>query len=263
MTYMRFVILLLSAFMAVPFICLAEYPGAAQAKGFFLTGEARLVGNGAAWTWVEYDAKGTPLRMGITFTETVLSGLPAGSASTGQDDWEHPLPLPAQADAAPFTHITMNWNPHGHIPPGVYDVPHFDFHFYIIDPAEREQITCKGADQAKCSRKPDAGYLPAGYILPPGTEFPKMGVHWIDPSSPEFNKQPFTRTFIYGSYDGQIAFLEPMIAKSYLDAKPDIREKVESPKEYQKHGRYPAAYSLRYDATRKEYTIALEDLVWR
>ena len=143
MTYVRYVILSLSALMAVPFICLAEYPGEAQAKGFFFTGEARLIGNGAAWTWVECDAKGTPLRMGITFTETVLSGLPAESASTGQDDWEHPLPLPAQADAAPFTHITMNWNPHGHIPPGVYDVPHFDSHFYIINPAEWEQITCK------------------------------------------------------------------------------------------------------------------------
>jgi hypothetical protein len=29
-----------------------------------------------------------------------------------------------------------------------------------------------------------------------------MGVHWIDPKSPEFNGGKFTQTFIFGSYDG-------------------------------------------------------------
>jgi hypothetical protein len=32
--------------------------------------------------------------------------------------------------------VGLNWNPHGHIPPGVYDLPHFDFHFYI-EPIEK------------------------------------------------------------------------------------------------------------------------------
>lgn len=262
MTNMRYLILALSALMASPDISLAEETVTAPPKGNTFTGEVRLVGNGAAWTWVESDAKGTPVRIGITFTETALSGLPE-ELPAGAHDREYPLPLPEQASAPPFTHITMNWNPHGHIPPGVYDVPHFDFHFYIIDAERREKITCRGADQAKCFKKPDARYLPTDYILPPGTEFPRMGVHWIDPSSPEFNKQPFTRTFIYGSYDGQIAFLEPMAARSYLETKPNITETIKAPPEYQKPGHYPAAYSLRYDPARKEYTITLEDLIWR
>lgn len=263
MRYMRSLIFLLATSVLFSSMCLAEGPGAALPMERFFIGEAQLIGNGAAWTWVERDAKGAPVRMGITFTEKALSGLPAELPSTGLKDWEHRLPLPAQADVAPFTHVTMNWNPHGHIPPGVYDVPHFDFHFYIIDPAEREKITCKGEDKEKCFRKPDARYLPADYTLPPGTEFPKMGVHWIDPSSPEFNKQPFSMTFIYGSYDGQLAFFEPMVAKDYLETKPDNSAAVKSPAEYQKHGRYPAAYSLRYDPARKEYTIAFEGLTWR
>lgn len=260
MTGMRYMILLLSAFTALPSISFGEET--AEPKGKTLNGEVRLIGNGAAWAWVENDAKGTPVRMGITFTETALSGLPE-ELSAGVKDWEYQLPLPVQASAQPFTHVTMNWNPHGHIPPGVYDVPHFDFHFYIIDPMEREKITCKGADQAKCFRKPDAKYLPPDYILPPGTEFPRMGAHWIDPTSPEFNKQPFTKTFIYGSYDGQIAFLEPMASKSYLEEKPNVSEQIKIPAEYQRHGHYPAAYSLKYDPARKEYAVSLGDLIRR
>jgi hypothetical protein len=254
------VVLLLSAFVALPSISFGE--GTAQPKGTTLTGEVRIIGNGAAWAWVENDAKGAPVRLGITFTETALSGLPEELPAEVKD-WEYQLPLPEQASVPPFTHITMNWNPHGHIPPGVYDVPHFDFHFYIIGQAEREKITCKGEDQAKCFKKPEAKYLPADYILPPGTEFPRMGVHWIDPSAPEFNKQPFTKTFIYGSYNGQIAFLEPMATKSYLETKPNITETIKTPPEYQKQGSYPAAYSLKYDPARKEYTVTLEGLTRR
>lgn len=262
MAYASLRILLVAVLASFSSLSLAEGPGPAQEKGGLFAGETRLIGNGAAWSWVEKDAGGSPVRMGITFTETALSGLPE-ELPAGLHDLEYLLPLPKEAAAAPFTHITMNWNPHGHIPPGVYDVPHFDFHFYIIGQEQREQITCKGADHAKCFKKPDAKYLPVDYILPPGTEFPRMGVHWIDPSSPEFNKQPFTKTFIYGSYDGQLAFMEPMASKSYLETRPNISETVKPPAEYQRHGHYPASYSLKYDPARKEYTVALEDLRWR
>lgn len=263
MRHLRSLTFLLAAFVSFSSICLADDTGASRSKKGFITGEARQVGNGSAWTWVESGANGTPVRIGVTFTEAALSGLPTELPDTGTKDWEHPLPLPAQAAVAPFTHVTMNWNPHGHIPPGVYDVPHFDFHFYIISPTEREKITCEGEDSEKCFRKPDARYLPVDYTLPPGTEFPRMGVHWIDPTSPEFNKQPFNKTFIYGSYDGQLAFIEPMVAKNYLETKPNIEADIKLPAEYQEHGYYPGAYSINYDPALKEFTISLEDLTWR
>jgi len=31
-----------------------------------------------------------------------------------------------------------------------------------------------------------------------------MGNHLLDLTGPEFNKQPFTRTWIYGAYDGKV-----------------------------------------------------------
>ena len=40
------------------------------------------------------------------------------------------LAASARADI-PFKWVLLNWTPHGHIPPGVYDTPHFDVHFYL------------------------------------------------------------------------------------------------------------------------------------
>ena len=42
-----------------------------------------------------------------------------------------------------------------------------------------------------------------------------MGWHWIDPLSPEFTGQPFSKTYIYGYYGGELSFVEPMITLAY------------------------------------------------
>ena len=39
-------------------------------------GQFTLLGNGTARTWVKYGANGKPATLGITFSETALSGLP-------------------------------------------------------------------------------------------------------------------------------------------------------------------------------------------
>ena len=39
-----------------------------------------------------------------------------------------------------------------------------------------------------------------------------MGVHAVNPSAPEFHNQPFTATFLYGYYNKQQTFIEPMAA---------------------------------------------------
>jgi hypothetical protein len=90
-----------------------------------------------------------------------------------------------------------------------------------------------------------------------------MGGHWVDPQSNEFNKQPFTRTFLYGNYDGQIIFMEPMITKAFLEAKTAVTETIKLPSKYAKRGYYPTRYSVKYDTASKEYSVALEGLTLR
>lgn len=242
------------------FVIIHPSSGLAETDVYF--GEARQMGNGMVWSWVKNDSTGKPAALGITFTETALSGLPA-SAPGDVPYLEYELPLPAQTKVPPFNHLVVNWNPHGHIPPGIYDVPHFDFHFYMITPAYRYKITAKGEDIAKSNKKMPPEYTPPNYILPDGTQEPRMGSHWVDPSWPEFNKKPFTASFIYGSYDGELIFLEPMANKAFLETKPNMTEKITLPAAYKKRGFYPTAYSVKYDPERKEYSVSLEGLTYR
>ena len=93
---------------------------------------------------------------------------------------------------------------------------------------------------------------------------PQRGVHWTDVQSPEFNGQPFASTFIYGSWDGQYIFLEPMITKAYLDNHPaNVTRDIPQPVQWAKSGSYPTTYSVNYDASAKEFRIMLGGLTKR
>jgi hypothetical protein len=91
-----------------------------------------------------------------------------------------------------------------------------------------------------------------------------MGLHWADPSGPEFNGQAFGKTFIYGSYDGKFIFAEPMLTKAYLESKPAaIATPVKLPAQYAVSGYQPTSYTVSYDAAAKEYRISLTGLALR
>lgn len=225
-------------------------------------GASLAMGGGSAWTFVTLDDSGKPTAIGVRFSEAALGGLPTEHPK-GADGYEYPLRLPSEAAAAGYDHVGVDWNPMGHIPPGVYDVPHFDFHFYLIDRKQRGRITLVGDDLARAHKAPAPQFMPTGYALPPGTEVAGMGAHAIRPAGPEFNKQPFARAFIYGFYDGRMIFLEPMVAKAFLDARPDFSESISVPDAYAQHAYYPTSYRVRYDAGGREYVIALEGLQYR
>lgn len=225
-------------------------------------GPVRDVGVGRAYAFVTLDAGGKAAAVGIRMSEAALTGLPA-EPPQGGDRWEYVLSLPKEAAGSGYDHIVVDWNPKGHIPPGVYDRPHFDFHFYLISPAQRDKITAKGEDLARAHKAPAPAFMPEGYVLPEGTEVPRMGAHAIDPAGPEFNRQPFTKTFIYGFYDGSMVFLEPMVTQAFLESKPDVTEAIRLPKAYSLRAYYPTQYSVKYDEAKREYVISLENLVSR
>lgn len=225
-------------------------------------GETAILGNGTVRSWVTLNEAGKPTAVGVTFTETALSGLRRDKPPV-MPGWEYRLMLPKEANATAFKHVTVDWNPAGHIPPGIYDTPHFDFHFFMITPKERERITAKGQDRLVCRKAPPAQYQARDYIFAPDSEEPGMGGHWVDPTSPELNGQPFTRTFIYGFYDGRKVFFEPMISLEYLKSKPSVTEPIKLPAKYAVSGYYPTKYSVRYDPLRQEYTVSLDEMVLR
>lgn len=229
------------------------HPLFAQAVTYW--GPPVRVGQGTARTWVDMNKADCPTEIGVLLSKKALQGLP----EHGMEN-ETLLALPARAKAPPFTHVTVNWNPMGHEPPGIYDAPHFDFHFYAQDRAIQAAITCAGADHAVCMKPPGADYLSADYAPTP-EGVPLMGWHWVDLRAPEFNGQPFTSTFLFGYYDGKLTFLEPMVTRAFLRSNPALDQPVRLPAKLSQDGWYPTRYTVR--AARDGYRVTLEDLSWR
>ncbi|HER08987.1 MAG TPA: hypothetical protein ENO20_08775 [Bacteroides sp.] len=211
------------------------------------------IGNGVARAWVMQEKDGTPSAVGVTLSEKVLERLPEHMA-------EFVLDLPRQAGSDFYTHATLDWNPAGHEPPGTYDLPHFDIHFYII--SEEDRAAIGPDDQDAFANAPHPIYVPPAYLQTPGG-IPGMGAHWIDLLAPEFNGGVFTRTFIWGSYDGEFIFWEPMCTLDYLLSQPDEEVDLRLPAAYQRDGWYPTKYRILYSTRPGEYTIALTGLTFR
>ena len=230
-------------------------------------GEPVPMGNGTARVYVEV-VNGVPVELGIALSEDALDGLPTHHTPGGLELEPGPkmffsTPEMPRTNPTPYRHVLLGWNPGGHEPPGVYDLPHFDFHFYTIEDAER--LAIDPADprfEEKAASHPAAQQVPEGYVAIPGA-VPFMGAHWVDPTTPELNGVTFTETFLYGSWDGRLIFAEPMITKAYLETWPDHYERLPIPAQPAEAGWQPGAYRVRWDAAAREYRIALTDFVWR
>jgi hypothetical protein len=221
-------------------------------------GAVVTVGNGSAHTFVTLNKNDKPVTIGIRMSAAALDGLPAeGDPNMGGEVPPYMLSLPAEANSSGFNHSELDWNPHGHEPLFAYGVPHFDFHFYMITPQEQSQVV-PGPDTVAVDPK----HIPKDYMS--GVmAVPNMGTHWVDSTSGEFHGQPFTITFIYGFYHGNMTFLEPMITRDFLLTKPDITLPIKQPQAFQRHGYYPKQVHLFYDNSEQEYVIALEGLEYK
>jgi hypothetical protein len=212
------------------------------------------LGNGNAKTFYTEDGNGKPLEIGIILNERALQNLPGNMLQVE-------LPFHQKAGATTFTHATLEWNPGGHEPDEIYDIPHFDFHFYFgITSEERKQITPLPPDEFDIAPAPM--YHPPLYFFTPG-RVPEMGAHWVDLLSPEFAGGEFTKTFIYGSYDGKFIFHEPMITLDYLLMQPDETNEIRQPEAFQADGFYPTEYRISYTTNPKQYIISLTGLEYR
>lgn len=217
-------------------------------------GPVTKVGDGTARTWVKVSKDAKPLSIGINVTEEAVASL------QGKPSEVFLLELPEQGALTPFRTVTLDWNMMGH--PEVYFVPHFDAHFYMISNAERLQIAAGPHVHA-----PEfaMNYMPATYTSGMFA-VPQMGVHWEDQSEPQHHEGNFTRTLIYGAYQDEVIFYEPMFTVDYLEhLAPDAYKKMQiaQPPKVQTTGYHPQSYTIGYDAIPGEYTIALTDLRYR
>jgi hypothetical protein len=246
------------------------------------------LGQGEVASFAELHANGALRAVGIAMSARALASLPSepsdyhhcvdrdGDGHTGHaecaETHEFVIPLPDAVngrDDVPFKWVLLNWNKHGHVPPGIYDVPHFDVHFYMEPIADVFAIrdgTC-GSEFVDCDDFAEAKRpLPAGLMHPDFKDVdavvPAMGNHLIDVGGPEFRGEPFTRTWIYGAYGGRVTFYEEMVSLAYLLSKPDACEPIKSPPAVAVGGYYPTERCVRYDAA-DAYVVSMEGFVYR
>ena len=254
-------------------------------------GTSQKVGNGTVRTYIVMDQKngGRPLEVGVALSEKALEGLPAPVASSDPMANMHmyTLDLPAK-NPTQYKFVQFDWNPAGHEPAGVYDLPHFDFHFYTVPVEVRNSILPSDPQYATKAANYPAPEYRAPFYLDAATAagapaaavtIPMMGLHWLDVRSPELQMltgnpqgyRPFTKTFIYGTWNGQFIFDEPMITRAHILEKRTATDPlvvdelvpVSTPEKYSPAGFYPSAYRISWDAQQKEYRIALTQLSWR
>jgi hypothetical protein len=269
--------------------CASLDPSAPGQATRLLGGEAML-GKGSVSSYAELNARGEPTAIGIVFSPTAMDGLPTGGSDLHHcfdrnkdgmvdrateciETYEYVIALPdavSRRGDIPFKWVLLNWNPGGHIPPGVYDVPHFDVHFYLepianvfalqSGPCGPEFIRC---DQFEVAKQP----LPANYMHPDFRDVdavvPAMGNHLVDLTGPEFNKQPFARSWIYGVYGGRVTFYEEMVSHAVLRSKPQSCSPIKLPKAVAVSGFYPTTSCLRHHGATGETTVSMEAFVFR
>lgn len=222
------------------------------------TGTPVAVGNGNARVMVITKGMNEPDSVSVVMSKDALQGLP--EADGDKMVWEFTLPMPDDGPQTGYNHVVLDWNPAGHIPEGVYSVPHFDVHFYLISHGEREAITFHGEGRKTAMAAPDPQLVPAGYVIPPDAAVDRMGMHGLDPAGSEFHGKPFSHNFIYGYYKGELMFVEPMVSLAFLQSLPEATSPVKKPQRYSYPAWYPATYRVGFDAGKGEYTIALQGL---
>jgi hypothetical protein len=242
-------------------------------------GKSETMGAGTVQSFVTTDPSGAPVAIGVTLSAGALEQLPERPNTVSRcfdldgngrhthheciGDEERILEVPASSsNGLPFRWISVNWNPHGHIPP--YNRPHFDFHFHTGNRARVEAIApgrcgelVDCADFKRATRPVPAQYLPSGYI-DVGAAVPRMGNHLLDSESPELKDSlPFTSTFIYGAYEGELIFWEPMITLDFLQKTRDACIDIRQPRAFLQAGYYPTQYCVRQDQ-QGQRTVSLE-----
>ncbi len=269
----------------------AMFSSVSLSQAATLLGEPLPMGEGTIRSYLDMGADDKPAAIGVVFDENALRGLPSVRNTTsrcydingngkiddhdeceGDTEFQLDLPsnLPNYQDIS-FRWIGINWHPVGHDPPEVWDVPHFDFHFYI---ANKETIAgirvgpCRyfiHCDDRETARLP----VPAMYVaedhIDVDAAVAMMGNHLIDEHSPEFGNppKPFSHTWIFGAYNRHIIFYEPMITLAYLKSRPSSCFPIRQPAAHEKDGYYPTRYCIRHHSDRRVYTVSLEGLVYR
>lgn len=223
--------------------------------------------DGTLSSYAKLDAKGNVLEAGVVVPMGVIENAPMSM------DMSKPMMLKADAvlefpevvrKTTFLNHLGLFWNPVGHNPSTRYGAPHWDFHFFTIQPAQAAAIDCTDLSQGD-PKAIAPGWLPPVPPNAPANQLcvPLMGFH-SEPLS-EF-KAPgvfvdgqFEKVMIGGYYQGRYQFIEPMITKALLEQGKGFSLPVPVPSSIGQTTRYPTQFKATFEKTANAYQFAFSD----
>jgi len=226
-----------------------DSPTNSGSKAATYYGHSQAFGGDSIRSWIKTDVNGDPTSIGVSFKQSAFVKI------EGNDDTTYMLMLPMSSGmsmAAPFDHIEIDWSKKGD-PDPPYNVAHFDVHFFCVD-TNAQNMVVPGMDNLTMMM--DTGYVPHGYMMMMDAEA-MMGVHFMDTTDHDI---PFNHTCMYGFYHGDLYFMEPMVAKTYLDSKTNFSSPIKQPTKFKKSGWYPTKYSINYSSATGLYSVSIDGL---
>lgn len=208
--------------------------------------EGMFAGEPGFFSWVTLDDAGKLKEFGFSIPVPTIER--AGSV---QVEGYLPLPQP-MLDQTVFKTFSLIYLPHGHVPAGVYDIPHWEWHLYTIDKPSVEAIDC--SDQ----RVPNSDQLPPDHIALPAC-LVHLGMHAYDLKAPEFTGGRFSKGIYGGYYHADFIAVEPKIATSVLLERQDVILPSYDPVVLGPKGTYPKSFRLSYSDAGHSMVLTVSD----
>lgn len=242
-----------------PLFLISLFLQSGSASAVTYVSPSKTLGTGTAHVYVRVDG-GVTVEVGVEATASAMTFL------TTDSHLHLELPSSGNYDVSPIDHVEFGFavagHPGGPGPPNTYwAVPHFDVHFMTITDAAASAIIVSDPTDTSdpVYTAPAASDLPSGYALGPDSGVSGEGSHWANPS--EFSDYPagFDYNFLYGFYNGNMTFQEPMVAQSYLASIVGGTSSAfnESFITSQTNSGFGSRYFTRYNATDDTFQIGI------
>src|SRR4030095_1604016 len=224
-----------------------EFAGAAHQANFMNTfyGPEVHLGDGKMRSFIRMTHDDVPKEVGLEITSGLFENLP-----TAYLDLHIPLHRKAN-EVTPYDHLEVDWMPNGH-PPAYFQLPHFDLHFYMLTEEEQMMIPAPTATNTLLTStaaygRPSPGVLPVDYTVA-SAAVPMMGRHWLDKFADVLSGASFTHQLIYGTFDNEVVFLEPMVTRAFLLSGTEVHKVFKQPNTFDPtRTSYPTRYNIYRD----------------
>jgi len=190
--------------------------------------------------------------------------------------------------ATGIDHISVDFNPCGHPPLGAFSIPHYDIHYYRVDPKYRSCMICEKKfptpvcdpdnqtttngkaffeiknepkKERDTSTPPVVSNMPAGFNVGMDDMVPFMGGHaWDISKQPSPDKPWVEPTLVMGTYANDVAFFEMMVPYSFTSGDKDTFFEEERTYEGQTIKQLPSSQVVSYSADTKLITVTLKGI---